>query len=206
MAALMPLLHGHRWLGAPLIPTFPHGEDWEGARGGFDRFLLGIGYESLSENGEPAAGCRPHPPAGSLRHRGSAGILPAGSRSFPAPCSRFLDFQTRSGHPRRLASGLVPMGSQIGFPAGPGRKSDRFWTGFSRTLFAPLVQASGFSVLEFPLSAFPGQSGGGSCRAAATLACAAGTGGARHLCASPGSVSAFRFPDFTFPASPFNFE
>jgi glycosyltransferase involved in cell wall biosynthesis len=50
----------------------------------------------LSENDELAAGCRTNPQAGSLRYRGSAGFQPAGSRSFPAPCSRIVDFQKGS--------------------------------------------------------------------------------------------------------------
>ena len=60
------------------------------------RRQTGVRVKSRSENDELAAGCRPNPPAGSRRYRGSAGILPAGSRSFPAPGSVFLNFQTGS--------------------------------------------------------------------------------------------------------------
>jgi hypothetical protein len=69
----------------------------------------------LSENSELAAGCRQNPQAGSLRYRSSAGILPAGSRSFPAPCSSFLNFQTNSNKPNRLKNKrLRPVAALLG--------------------------------------------------------------------------------------------
>jgi hypothetical protein len=58
--------------------------------------ILNIEHKRLSENDEQAAGCRPNSHAGSVRYRSSAAILAAGSRSFPAPGSSFLDFLTLS--------------------------------------------------------------------------------------------------------------
>ena len=82
---------------------------------GLRRRLTGGKRKSLFENVELAAGYRPNPHAGSVRHHGSAAILAAGSRSFPAPCSVFLNFQTR--FKRRFFNGMdsVPWGSGQAF-------------------------------------------------------------------------------------------